>query len=63
MKERERDRERRGVSKRVGAIEELDRERCSRECRGMPKFQSPTHPSVLPAAAAAATTTKAAEAK
>jgi hypothetical protein len=48
-RERERDRERRGTSKRVGAIMGLgkERERWSRECRGMPKFQSPTHPFCL----------------
>lgn len=49
MKERDRDRERRGMIKRVGVMEGLDkeRERWSRECRGMPKFQSPTHPFCL----------------
>lgn len=49
MKERDRDRERRGTSKREGTMDGLDkeRERWSRECRGMPKFQSPTHPFCL----------------
>jgi hypothetical protein len=48
MKERERPRETRNEQA-SRAIEGLDkeRERLSRECRGMPKFQSPTHPFCL----------------